>query len=778
MNGLIYIRTFILFILGIAATATTYAQTQVLKADSLQLVQLFEEVRTTHKDSLKKIVALNRQTLVLAKRLGHLPSLARSYRMNGYSEYKSGNSEVCYTYIDSSFYYYALLRDTPSMEYVLYLKGGMLYKHAKYTEAEATFQQATALLYQYSQKDSLLLAWRHNALGVLNKKLAKPELAISHFQQALIYFKGNKSQIPGVLSNIKNLYLDMGVLDSALIYGYQSLDLLEQGKDDDGIIFLLAELSNIYQRIGNKKKAGETIKRALSLSKKKNIQRHDYKIYRRMGNFFEMEYQDLDSALYYHKLALKNIPKVDTTALLNTWIDLSECFLHLNIPDSVFLYVGHVLKHKNNNKKARYYHIYATQILSKLMLLKGETKSAWLLADSALQMCQHGSFTSLLPETYLQLSKVHESNANLDKSLFYYKKYAAVKDSIFHANVYITEQSIKDQKLIKEKQLALEKQYTQLKRKNNLVTLLWIGLILLVFSFTYLYWYNRNHFIRKINRLQKLIPQKLSALDSLEQAIITADLASQSNEALHKTSQLKNTLRQLQYVNHTYKESVSKSKGFNAIKKNNTHEQIALYNHLIVHDIKNYLLKIKSQVQPNQTNVQHTLLELEGFLQKAAELSKLESIKLEIIPIDIPLLIEDILKTMGTSWTAQGLSVHVAPNFPPVEGDVFLVRQLCTNLLDNAVKYTQLGKSPHVHISFQHTAEEDFVLSFKDNGAGISESTDIFEPYQQIDHQSMGQGLGLAIVKKIVELHAGSIWFESELGRGTTFYFSLPQTDS
>ena len=98
------------------------------------------------------------------------------------------------------------------------------------------------------------------------------------------------------------------------------------------------------------------------------------------------------------------------------------------------------------------------------------------------------------------------------------------------------------------------------------------------------------------------------------------------------------------------------------------------------------------------------------------------------------------------------------------------------NLVGNALKFTEAGEV-RVEVTVSDGA---FVVSVADTGPGISETDQarIFEEFQQADSSSTrkkgGTGLGLAIAKRIVELHGGRIWVESDLGRGSTFRFALP----
>jgi signal transduction histidine kinase len=102
--------------------------------------------------------------------------------------------------------------------------------------------------------------------------------------------------------------------------------------------------------------------------------------------------------------------------------------------------------------------------------------------------------------------------------------------------------------------------------------------------------------------------------------------------------------------------------------------------------------------------------------------------------------------------------------------------QLFQNLISNALKF-QNGGSPSVHVSALPNGN-DWRISIEDNGIGIApeQSERVFQMFRRLHtrEEYPGNGMGLAISKKIVERHGGKIWFESELGKGATFFFTVP----
>ena len=128
---------------------------------------------------------------------------------------------------------------------------------------------------------------------------------------------------------------------------------------------------------------------------------------------------------------------------------------------------------------------------------------------------------------------------------------------------------------------------------------------------------------------------------------------------------------------------------------------------------------------------------------------------------------------------SNGIVIHLAkePAPPPVHADVDRIRQVLLNLLSNAVKF-----SPHGGDITIGTRQEgaDLVLWVRDQGVGIAPDTlpKLFTKFFRADNKETrkigGTGLGLALVKRIITAHGGHVWVESELGKGSTFFFTLP----
>ena len=134
------------------------------------------------------------------------------------------------------------------------------------------------------------------------------------------------------------------------------------------------------------------------------------------------------------------------------------------------------------------------------------------------------------------------------------------------------------------------------------------------------------------------------------------------------------------------------------------------------------------------------------------------------------------LNNLGTAISEVNAEITIDP-LPVIFADKDQIIRVFQNLIGNALKFHREGVRPEVHISAEKESN-DYMFSIKDNGIGLEEqySDKIFEVFKRLHAigEYKGAGMGLAIVKRIVDRHGGRIWLESELGKGSTFYFTIP----
>ena len=144
-------------------------------------------------------------------------------------------------------------------------------------------------------------------------------------------------------------------------------------------------------------------------------------------------------------------------------------------------------------------------------------------------------------------------------------------------------------------------------------------------------------------------------------------------------------------------------------------------------------------------------------------------------PVNWAVPLEKAIYNLGSAIEKSGTRITY-DQLPTIPANESQITRLFQNLVSNAIKFRG-EKKPVIHISAEQKNHE-WIFSVRDNGIGIEpEFNDrIFIVFQRLHtrQEYEGTGMGLAICKKIVELHGGRIWVDSEHGKGSTFYFTIP----
>ncbi len=263
-----------------------------------------------------------------------------------------------------------------------------------------------------------------------------------------------------------------------------------------------------------------------------------------------------------------------------------------------------------------------------------------------------------------------------------------------------------------------------------------------------------------------LIADQLSimALQNIQQArhITEKEKSSQERELLinqlqEKTSELE---RFIYTVSHDLKSPLITISGFLGFLKE---------------DFKN-----RDEAEFNST-ISRISLASERMKQLLDELLELSRIGRKTNPpekVNLNALVHEVIDVISGRIQEFGAVVEIEPDLPAVIADRCRILQVYENLIDNAVKFSSGQKfPPHIMIGVRKSKEGELQFFVADNGIGIEShyAAKIFELFEKLDPRSSGTGVGLAIVKRVIEVHGGRIWAESEgIGHGTTFYFTLP----
>jgi signal transduction histidine kinase len=140
-------------------------------------------------------------------------------------------------------------------------------------------------------------------------------------------------------------------------------------------------------------------------------------------------------------------------------------------------------------------------------------------------------------------------------------------------------------------------------------------------------------------------------------------------------------------------------------------------------------------------------------------------------------LTESAIQLVTGRLNEKNIEVQVTANDQRVYGDRQRLVEVLQNLLDNAAKFTRAEAHPTIEVGIRDEETGQSIVYVRDNGIGIAPEHHerIFGLFNKLNPDMEGTGVGLALVKRIIEIHGGRIWIESDPGKGTVFYFTLPK---
>ena len=216
-----------------------------------------------------------------------------------------------------------------------------------------------------------------------------------------------------------------------------------------------------------------------------------------------------------------------------------------------------------------------------------------------------------------------------------------------------------------------------------------------------------------------------------------------------------------------------------------SNEALQEYAHIVSHDLKSPLRSIDALVNwikednkdlfdenslKNFELIETTLERMEQLISDVLHYSRVDIEASEETDVDLNYIIKDIITVL---YIPNHINIKINKTLPTLKGDKTKLQQVFLNLITNAIKFSDKSKG-HIEIDFVPKGKY-YEFSVKDNGIGIDKKyhDKIFKIFHTLNRNKDSTGIGLSIVKKIVNLHGGDIWLESELKKGTTFYFTL-----
>jgi PAS domain S-box-containing protein len=181
----------------------------------------------------------------------------------------------------------------------------------------------------------------------------------------------------------------------------------------------------------------------------------------------------------------------------------------------------------------------------------------------------------------------------------------------------------------------------------------------------------------------------------------------------------------------------------------------------------------QGEMQESIGFIRNAVNHLGNIIDGLLRLSRVGRVEYASQAVDLNAVVGEIVASLHSTIVQTGATVQVAP-LPEIRGDRNAIAQVFANILGNALKSFDEQRPGRIEISA--SADQPPVFTIRDNGVGIPREyqSKLFKVFQHVhDSRTRGEGMGLAIVQRIIERHGGRIWFESQAGIGTAFFFTL-----
>ncbi len=581
----------------------------------------------------------------------------------------------------------------------------------------------------YERGDQRQIAVLQNGLGVAFNKKGEFEKALEHFYKSLEIMEssGNDRMAASIRSNIGALHKEMKQYDDAIDNYSKALAVMQRYKDRRGISHVYNNLGDVYSETNDYEKAISFYRNSLSLKLELGFSRSAINTLSNMGRLFLAEVM-YDSAEVYFDRALAMAQSEKNPYLIQK------------------IYEGK----------------------SEIYLAKGAYAQARISYEKSLEIAQLNGERPEVAELSKKLAEVYALLGNYEKAYQHEKLHAELRDSIYTEESQRQVADMQARRKLQEKEaeiknLQQDEAFTRLKLTFSI-------LISIFFVLSFLALYVR---FKEKKRSNVLLEDKNHAIRDTY-----ALLERRTREISDQNDLLKQQTEEIHHQNELLKQS------------NSDLEQFA---YVASHDLREPLRTIRSYMQLLQKRYEEKLdasakefidyavkgaFRMDQLLRDLLDYSRIGRTRLIVSPVPLDSLVEEVLHNLSRQIDDSNAVINVG-KLPVVNGHESQLEQLFQNLLSNALKFSG-NKPPEISISSE-TKDHEAVISITDNGIGIDDRyrDKIFTIFQRLHTQEkyQGTGIGLAICKRVVQQHGGELWFESEMGKGTTFYVSLPLTE-
>jgi signal transduction histidine kinase len=616
-----------------------------------------------------------------------------------------------------------------------------LEESGKYDSAIALEKKAYDIGNDISNKE--ILAFSLRRIGITNSKRGNYDTGIEYNLKALAIYEEDKdsSGIAYCCNNLGVNYKDEGRYDTALIYFLKSSKIQHNLGDKSGEGFSINNIGLIYKAFEFYDKANDAFRKSLALHTDANNKRGMSFALNNIGLVFYQK-NNYDSALFYLNKSLDIDKELGIKKGIATgYENIGNVYLkQKKYPEALEnLQKSLKLNKEINNKEGI---CFSLNDLGNAYYLTGNNAKAIESELQALKVAKEINARSEFVEIYQNLSNSYSKSGNFQEAYKYSKMYLDLYDSLFNDKIVlkIAEAQFINLELQKEKEIELLKKDNELQdQKLNqrkiinyafLSSFILLGVLVLV--------------LYKSNKQKNIDNKKL--IDSEKR-----------QKELNMTKD-----KFFSIIGHDLRGPLNSLSGLGSILKN--------YGHTFSEaEIREFAFRMESAIG-------HLNSLLENLLQWSR--SQMGKIQFEPEEFDLNEVIKETFLTLeGNIREKQLLVVNNASSNLNIMADKNMLRFIIRNLLSNSIKYTPVGKKIYIETEInEHNVEVKIV----DTGVGMKPE-DIAKLFR-IDVQystlgtanERGTGLGLILCKDFIEKNGGRIFINSEVGKGSTFSFTVP----
>ncbi len=553
----------------------------------------------------------------------------------------------------------------------------------------------------------------------------------------------------GMATNYNNLgqnFSAFGKYDEAYFYFTQSYKLASEVRDSLRMAVALHNMASVFKELGQYERALDYLK----LTQRISDAVHDYEgkayNYDEIGDIYRRK-KSYDSALHalIYSLKVSRSLKMKINELVpETIIKIAKTYLSKNDKARALLYydTAYALYQKSSNE----FGLAQVELgRGKVYLAEKKYAEAMKLMEGSAAIAHQTNSWTLEIECYENLANLHEQQGDYKKSLSYYKQFKELEDSLFSQGMQakLLQDQLRFETASKEDQIkALTKleelRKDELKKQELVRNILVVAVALTVILLFTVYrsGQRRIHINKLLMEHQDEVKKRSKELEQLNQvkdkffSIISHDLRSPMNA--------------LSAILNMMDNDQIRPEEFSRLNK-----------------------ELRKQFD-------HTKTLINNLLDWA--LLQMDKLKIQPERIDLTNLVDENFKMLGSLHLKEIKMSNQIEAGTFCWGDLNIVNLVLRNLVLNGIKFTENGGTIEVA---SRTDGNDLVVSVRDTGIGISDDVKkiLFEKTAGYSTRGTanekGTGLGLILCKEFVEKNGGRIWLESEVGKGSTFYFTI-----